>query len=451
MQNFKVWLLIFAATIVAYGASLRYGFSQDDWYHITISQAKTIGEFLNFFNPFHINWIFFRPLSTQLPYWLSTALFPLSLAPYFMHLLMLLIHAFNAYLVVQIGTKYLKPKFSLLLGIFYAVSSVHFLSLFYIGAIQQLISTLFSLLAIHFYLSKSQPSQLSLALLTLCALLSKELSIRLPLILLMLAYLKEGKLLSALKSVRGSLIVAVIYPLIRFIVGTGGAAEYLLNFSPATTLATTMWYGLFALGFPEELLHYGLSGGLINFPGFIAEHGLSAVIISFSGSLLLGLLLYRLTQTSWRKLFFPLLAFLSLLPILFLPTHRYPHYLDLSILFLGIYLLSPLKQLSRLTLVIFIVITFGALTSINLETKTHWTTGRAVMASDARSKLDWVEICSHDSVIFVGEGSRSLELSYTLSLANGPRVICNKPALQVYYGNTILQDAFAVQIDKVFE
>lgn len=62
-----------------------------------------------------------------------------------MHFLMLILHATNAYLVQVISAKYLRSKYSVVLSIFYAISNIHFLSLFYIGAIQQILSTTFSL------------------------------------------------------------------------------------------------------------------------------------------------------------------------------------------------------------------------------------------------------------------------------------------------------------------
>jgi hypothetical protein len=439
MSKIKVFLLLVFFAICAYWTSIKYGFSQDDWFHLTISQANNLGQFIDFFNPYKVNWIFFRPLSTQLPYWLASTLFPLSIAPHFMHMLMILIHVVNSYLVYIIAKKYLKPNFALLLGVFYVVSSVHFLSLFYIGAIQQLISTFFSLLAIKVYLEGHRPPQFTLALLTLCALLSKELSVRLPMILFVLGMIRSRRVMSSLKSIAGPLIVTLLYFLLRYFAGAAQAAEYVLNFSPTTTLATIMWYGLFLLGLPEELLHYGLSGGAINIAGFIHDHGFSAMMIILTGITLFTLLLRKFIITFkstniWQPLIFLALGCLTLLPIIFLPTHRYPHYLDLSILFVGIYLFLDITKITKMGLGIFLFVVAGSLVSINLETSTHWTTKRAVLSDSKMQEMIDSRSCDNsNSITFTGSHLDMLELSYAFSLANGPRIICQNPILQVYY------------------
>lgn len=439
MSKIKIYLFVLVATIIAYTGSIKYGFSQDDWFHLTISRANNIKEFLNFFNPSSVTWIFFRPLSTQLPYWLGSTIFPLSTAPHFMHILMLLIHTFNAYLVVLIGRKYLKGNVSILLGMIYAISSIHYLSLFYIGAIQQLISTLFSLLAIYVFTKRPRGSQLTLLVITGCALLSKELAIRLPLILFVLSYIEEGHIIPAIKAVVGPIIVTLVYFLIRFVFSSGAALEYSVVLSTATTFATGMWYGLFTLGFPEEILRYGLSGGQINFVGFLSINPAARLPIFISASLLLVYVFYQLYLTikvkkDWHWLIFPCLAVLSILPIIFLPTHRYPHYLDLSLLFLGIWLLRNITKINLKVVVAAMIIGIGMFASIRLETSTHWTVKRALISEQVEAKLIEGGLCQNvSSIVFEGSAPGPLEVSYAMSDMNGPRIICNNPSLQVYY------------------
>ncbi len=438
MSKIKTIIFLWVAILVSYGASVRYGFSQDDWFHLSISQAGSIKEFFNFFNPFDVSWIFFRPLSTQVPYWFAFTIFGLDLAPYIMHFMMLIIHLVNSYLVVRISSKYLKLNNSVVLGLLYAVSNIHFLSLFYIGAIQQLISTLFSLLAINLFISKSKPSQINLALLTLCALLSKELALRLPLILLILAYLKDQNVLRSFKSVIGPILVAALYVIFRMIVGSSGASEYVLNFSLATTVATIMWYTLFILGFPERLLSYGLSAGRVNFFGFLRDSGLPAYLVLLA-VLIMGLfIIAQLIKTiknskTHNLLAYPLLAVIAISPVVFLPTHRYPHYLDLSIMFMGIWLLKSLELKFKSYLVL-TVIGLGILSSIYIETNTHWTTKRAVLSKEISQKIISDKSCSSPSgVVFTGTKLQLQEISYAMSIANGPKVLCQNDSLQVYY------------------
>ncbi len=426
------------AVCLGYFTSLRYGFSQDDWFHLSISQASSIKEFLNFFNPLQVNWIFFRPLSTQLPYFLAL-LFPLHIAPYFMHSLMLIIHGFNAYLVYKIALRYLSPRSSLLLGSFYAFSSIHFLSLFYIGAIQQLISTCFSLLAINYLSSSKRPSPIYLAIFTILALLSKEIAIRLPLILLGLSYLTTHNLVKSLKVVGMSFLVMIIYLTIRLVLGSNYVSDYSLVVSVGPTLATMLWYVLFSAGFPEYLLHYGLSRGRINFLQFVQDFGLPAWLIVLSAVIILTLFIVRTishfkTQTLRSHLIYPLLALISLGPVIFLPTHRYPHYLDLFILLVGIYLLKSIKQLSKLGMLLLACVMLGNLSSIWIESQTHWTIKRALLSSELIKTMSRTQACQNpEGVIFSGDKLSLQEISYAMSIENGPRIICRDPDLKVYY------------------
>ncbi|EKD80136.1 MAG: hypothetical protein ACD_40C00193G0001 [uncultured bacterium] len=432
MSKIKILLLLTLATIIAYGASLKYGFSQDDWFHLTISQARNVGEFLNFFNPAGVSWIFFRPLSTQLPYWIATSFFGLAIAPYFLHTLMLLIHVLNSYLVIKISRKYLHQHLPILLGFFYVISNIHFLSLFYIGAIQELISTFFSLLTIFLFLRARRTSQITLAVLTVCALLSKELALRLPLILLFLAYLRERNLLRTLKAVSGPLLVTAAYLVLRLVIHTGGALEYSLVLSPATALATTMWYGLFALGFPEYLLRFGLSGGLIDFVGFTRDTGWISLPIFLSATIF-GFAILRQLFRRHSTHSLPILGLLCLLPVIFLPTHRYPHYLDLSILFFGIWLLKPLKKLNFIVIIFSLFVAVGVLASIAIEKKTHWTIKRAIIAGKVEQQLLSKPCQDLKNLIFLGPTPEPLEVSYAMSVEDGPRIICQNSDLRVYY------------------
>ncbi len=441
MSKNKLIFLLTLAAFIAYGTSLRYGFSQDDWFHLSISHATNFSQFINFFNPTSVTWIFFRPLSTQLPYWLAMCFFPLSTAPYFMHAVMLIIHIINAYLVVHIARKYLRDQFAVFLGIVYALSTLHFLSLFYIGAIQQLISTLFSLLAIALFTRQRTPSQWILGLLTLGALLSKELALRLPLILLVLSYLKDRKFYPTLTRVVGPIIVTLLYLSMRYLLGTQLASEYDLVFSLGTALATLMWYGLFLLGFPERLLSYGLSLGKINFSGFIVESGPTAWLVVLSASIILYLCFKRFyasfkSHSLWSDLVFPGLAVLSLTPVLFLPTHRYPHYLDLAILFVGIWLLQELSKFNWPARLTFGFVCLGMLAGIGIEARTHWTIQRSIVSRQISQEILQSGQCSDPAgIVFRGTSVELRELSYALSNENGPRVICQNPALQVYYKN----------------
>lgn len=437
MQNFKTWLLLFVATLVTYGASLRYGFSQDDWYFLLISRAHSFSDVLNFFNPLtQSGFAFFRPLGTQLYY------FVFNMQPLPMHIFMLALQSWNGYLVMRLLEKLkVKSPTPHIVGFLYAISSVHFLSLYYIAATQQLLAATFSLLSLIFFLDRRYFVS---ALFLILGLLSKETAIVVPGVALITTLINRLK--PKLKPFLPYTLVLILYFALRLLTSSSVQPEYHLSLGPSL-ITNIRWYFLFAANLPEALVSYGLPRMGINFREFIFDFGLSAWVIILSTIPISLFALIRLFQT--RRWLYILWFVASLGPVLLLRDHLYPHYLDLALIPFLLLLTQDLK--AKILYSVVTLYAFVSLFSLQFSQSHHWTTGRSLMASQAESKLDWGSICAHDSIAFVGEGSRPLELSYTLSLENGPRVICENKTLKVQYGGTIEKGAFIVPIDSIFE
>ncbi len=437
MQNFKIWLLIFVAIVVAYGASLRYGFSQDDWFFLLISRANNFGDVLNFFNPAsQSGFAFFRPLGTQLYFYLFQD------KPVAMHVFMLFVQSLNGFLVMRLVERLkVKSPVPVMVGVLYAISSVHFLSLYYIAATQQLLAASFSLLSLIFFLERKYRVS---AILFVMALLSKETAIVVPGVAVVLILV--NKLKPSLKAFLPYAFVFASYLLLRLTTSATVQSEYHLSFGPSI-LTNIRWYYLFAANFPEQLVSYGLPRMGINLTQFIADYGLSAWTILVNSSLIALFTLARLLKT--RRWLYIIWFVIALGPVILLRNHLYPHYLDLALIPFLLLLTQDLKLKTQYY--IFAIYALTALFSIQFSQVHHWTTGRARMSTNAQSKLDWREICTHESIAFVGEGRRPLELSYTLSIENGPRVICQNNSLKVQYGGTIPGGSFIVPIDRVFK
>ncbi len=461
MAQFKIWLLIFIATSLAYFGSLKYGFSQDDYFFLFISKAESIGEVLQFFSPWHQQGFpFFRPLGTQLYYFLFNQ------NPFFMHIFMLLLQSLNGYLVYKLVSKLFKESHltSTMIGILYAISSVHFLSLFYIAATQQLLSATFGLLSLNAFVSKKY---LHSALYLIPGILSKESALVVPGIA-SLIYLYDSSKLSFswikkyLLAILPYVVVIALYLGLRLSAGIHIQSEYQPVFGPSL-LSTIRWYLLFGYGAPEDLLRYGLSGMSIRLGQFVTDFGylgwISLISTGIGFTYFVIRVLSSLIKGDWssKKKTLILLSWfiLGIILIVWYPDHRYPHYLDLSLIPL-LYLViggTPTK----LKYFIFSVLVVASFSSIMLSVGSHWTTGRAKIVESALSAYAWGDICSKDNIAFVGEGTKPLELSYALSLGNGPRVICDKSSLSVYYltaealakeveGDTMPEDVFIIDI-----
>lgn len=443
MQKLKIWLLFLILTLGAYGASLKYGFSQDDFFHLIISRATSLPEIFSFFLPASDKWLFFRPVSTQLWYWMFNTIFGWASAPLPMHIAAILLHSFNAYLIYLLTKMIWKLNTlnSLLLSSLYVVSSVHFLSLYYIGATQQLLATFFSLLTIY---ASLESQYVRAVLYFLLALLSKELSLRLAPLMVIIYLYKGNSLLESLKKSKNIIFVSFCYLLFRYLLGISTAPEYQMDFGVFTTLATLMWYALMTFGFPENILRFGLSGGRVDILSFAGSLSPLSGINSFSATLALALtfialFLYLKNKTSPKKLFLLFAFWLSgLLPVILLPTHRYAHYLDFSLLALLIFHLHRKTDFLKILALLSLLIAF--ISGTKIDSLTHWTVARANMASKYTQIIFRSDACSEKTILFTGPPGELLDLSYSLMYENGPRLICNNPSLEVYYTEQVPSD-----------
>ncbi len=425
-------------TLVFYGGSLKFGFSQDDFFFLTISQATSLRDVLLFFSPWHqAGFPFFRPLGTQLYYFVFTGIF--DNPQIYMHIFMILVHSFNAYLVVRLLDKIIPRRNNLIWGILYASSSLHFLSLYYIAATQQLISTFFSLASILAYANKKP---ILPAILFFLALLSKETALVVPGIIFLFNFLcgsSPPRLKTILRSLALYALVVAIYLALRLSADLVIQDEYKFIFGPSV-LSTLRWYILFTAGVPEILLSYGASAGSLHTAKFLSDHGVTGffslipgliALIIIAGSTLSSL---RKSYLSWRDLIILSLWWvLGILLVIFLPQHRYPHYLDISLVALLILSAKALER-SAARFVVAILLLTNSLFGIALSEATHWTTGRALAVEKITSSLVSQEFCTKKAVKIVGDSNLPTEAEIALSKEKGPRYICNASGLAVYYG-----------------
>ena len=439
MKLIKYFAFFLLLNSLVWGSSIFLGFSQDDFFHLEIARADSLRTFLEFFNPRANNWQFFRPLSTQVWYFMFERLFGWKNAAVPMHLAAIFIHSINTTLVFTLVKKIWKLKISLAFTFasLYAIASVHFLSLYYVGATQQLLASMFSLLVLHASL-KNQTFKSSFFY--LFALLSKELSLRLAPIVV-LVHLLSGKSLSdSVKKSKNIIVLTLVYLLFRYLFKVVIAPEYTLDFSIFTTLATLMWYVLMSFGAPEYLLRFGLSHGQIDVLGYVSSvyplSAINAVTVALSLILFVTILLIQLRKSPSARHFFPLalLWLAGIAPVLFLPTHRYSHYLDLSLFFVLFFLVTAKKSFLKVILIISLTTAF--LSGNLLDRQTHWTIERSLSAQKYLLFLTSAGYCQYSTLYFVGSQTATNNLSYALMNEHGPQIACSRHDLSVYYSDT---------------
>jgi hypothetical protein len=434
--------ILAGAIMLTYGLSLKYGFSQDDWYFLRISQATSVSDVLRFFNPFtQSGFAFYRPLSTQLYYYL------LGSTPWAMHLAMLILHFLNALLVAKLVRRLGKSEtVATTVALLYGISAVHFLSLFYIAATQQLLAAFFSLLTLCTFLEDrvTWRNLAQSAMLFALAVLSKETALMTPLIAPILILLRDGypqrqrdwpRLFGRLLPVLG---VTGLYVIMRILSFQGVQSEYhlMLNLS---ILTNYRWYSLFAVGFPEELVRFGLPRMMIDFGRFASQFGWRGVALILGGGIVwLRLLVAIVTGLGTRgprkaaTLAYLLWFIISLLPVVMLRDHLYPHYLDLGLVPLLLLLIENTRAPWR-PLIIGLMVAMSWL-AIWVSLDVHWTIGRATYATKIQEYLAaHRDLCDHSTWEITGDIQSVREVSYVLSLENGPQVLCRNPELRVYY------------------
>ncbi len=127
--------------ILLYHFSLNYFFFQDDFFHINISKASNLADFINFFK-FRNDIVGYRPISIQSYFFLLHFLFGLK-AIYF-RVFNFLIFVACYLLINKIATIFSGEKsVGIVSATLWALSSFHFMTLAWISASYQLIGTLF--------------------------------------------------------------------------------------------------------------------------------------------------------------------------------------------------------------------------------------------------------------------------------------------------------------------
>jgi len=382
----KYWsLFIIFFSLLIFSPALFNFFSSDDWFHLQITQIGSFRDFLGFFSfsPNQYSAAFYRPLSTQVFFFVFQKLFGLNSWPYY--IFVFLFFGYSLWLVYYLAKAILKnEKKSLLALFFYAFSVTHFTRLYFLSAFQEILMTVFVLLAILSYLKKpSWKTNLLTALFFVLALLSKETAIILPLILVLTDRFKGC---FRLKRLTPFILIILPYLYLRFFhFGQIGGDSYLWSFSLKKLFNTFFWYGLWSFGAPELLVDY-VSGGLKILPRFFSDFPFwSKIILSLVGFTLFSfaaLFISHIKKINFKNIWFSLGIFIiALLPVLFLPWHKFT--LELTLPMVGFsFLLAEICLIKRSWLTTIFISLFIILNlSMNYLTyQRHYSVSRSQIA-----------------------------------------------------------------------
>lgn len=375
INNNWIYLLLLAIILFLYYPALNNFYTHDDFFHFKISNAISLKEFLLFFDPTRApeGWGFYRPLTTQVLYFVVRNLFHFnSVAAHLLALGMFLIVCALVYKLLLLFTE---NKQKSLIGLFlYATSASHFTHLYSI-ANQELGHAIFylgSVLAFIKFLKERKSTFYFLSLLGfLGSLMSKELAVTLPFVLILVYGFRS---LTGKVSLKTKEFIRIIVPffvilgiygyLHVFYYGLIQGESYVWSISPKTALNSLFWYSLWSVNIPKLLPDFIGPGLSIN-PKLFLYWGstIKPILILFSVLSLLTLSMIVTTLKKNKKDDWLLYAFsavwfsLILSPVIFLQWHKFWEYLTLPlvgiVLFLSHLIVNSQQFLKKKKLLLF--------------------------------------------------------------------------------------------------
>src|SRR4030043_1836953 len=394
-REYKYLLLIIIIGFLLFFPSLFKFYTHDDFFLLKISNADNISDFLNFFylkkGPEGLG--MYRPLAMQMFFMLAWKIFNLN--PLGLHVISY-IFFFGVIYLVYILTKGLvdNKNVALLASFLYATSSTHFAHLYWLSDFQELAMTLFFLLGIWFFIKfintkRWKPYFVSLTVFLL-SLLSKESAVVFPFVLVLVyVYFKfTNKSVISIKKFILSLtpifLLLVVYFYFRFVYyGFPKGVSYIWDFSPRF-INTLFWYGLWAFNIPEMLVDFVGPGLKINITPLLFWKNYLMVIIT-SIFILFTILAIKLSEflKKSKKVDYLLLLlgifwfFITLLPVLFLPWHKFSYYLTLPLIGLVVpisYLIYKTKNFKIYAIIFSLIWLISSFANIRLSIRSSWIT-----------------------------------------------------------------------------
>ncbi len=412
----KKIILIILFSFIVFLPSFTNFFTHDDFFHFKISRPESIKEFASFFNPLNNpeGWNYYRPLTTQVFYFVGANI--LNYKPLFMHILNFFFFALVIGLVYKLIFELTQKQETALTATFlYALSSSHFSKLYFLGAHQEIglaFNFIFSCyLFTKFLLTQENYLYRGAILLFIFSLMSKETAVVLPLVLgLIFFYLKlqnrlNFKWTKLITLLLPFAILDLIYGFFKLQAGLPQGDSYIWDFSPRI-LNTLAWYGLWSLNLPEMFVDFIGPGLNINQRLFLWKPWVQIVIVLFGLQILVLLIIFF---NQLKYLFEKYITFIfgfvwfvvTLLPVVFLPWHKFVFYLTLPMIGV-VFVLSQIIKNSRLKIVFLVFFCLTSFFSLVLSYKTHWVVQGAKTARRVKDHIDnnYADIKEHKQIIF---------------------------------------------------
>lgn len=406
------WLLITCVTLLLFRAVFSQFFSADDWFHLRIGHITSLQEFANFFafTPTEQAAAFYRPIPTQLFFFVLQRFFGLQAIWWYM--VVFIIFLLCLYLLFAVVQRLASEKLAAVTTVLYATSHSNSTRLYFLSAFQEIALVLWTLVCVYGFMKRTQPLWRWVSLVGFWfALLSKETAVVIPgllLLLLLWEYSRANwsgwsmlvqRTISELWPYAVSLAIYLFLRLGVFGLQVAGHESYAVSFSPSQLANTLLWYSVWAMGAPETLNNYVANFQILDrwwsdFPHLgqpIVMLVLASVVSCFS----LGVIVVTRSMQSWRSsskvplklqqdmqlLVFGVSWFLlTLLPVVFFPSHKFALELGLPLIGSALFLAVLFRQSRMLGTVSCVCILALNVLSIELTANTHYSVLRSQTA-----------------------------------------------------------------------
>lgn len=481
IKKFRInFALVFVLTLVLviYSPVFSLYFSQDDFFHLNISQIS--GSWVNFVNFFGFKsqiergYPFYRPLFREFYYFFILRVFGFNTLPF--RLFSFLIHFLCITLVYLLMEKVFKRKLlSFLVSLFYGLSAAQVGTLYYHATgIQISGATFFLLLSIYFYRNFLERRKKKYWIFTLVSVLAALCSsetvafiLAMSLLGLEVFFAKKMSKLWLKKAIFHLspifLLFVAYFWIYLFKIGLPKDPQYSFSFSAKKIVNSFVWFVGWGLGLPEMLVDFVGPGVKLN-PRLIQQWGSYFRIIFPTFFLVILMLfisavyLFLKNRRVFQEKSFLFLVFwfpVALVPVVFLSWHKFLYYLNPALpalfgiiffLILKVFDSFQNKTFARVFLGLFCLLLFSlSLASIKLAEKIYWPISRGKIARNLINNLIKVyPTLPKGAVLYFKNdpnyplvnkewGNSSTQAFYALSNKDAAQYLYTDKTIKVYY------------------
>lgn len=449
----KFFIFLFFLIVILNFNPINSYFSQDDFFHFRAELGKSVTEIPTFFTSNDFESGFYRPLSRETYNLLMYKAFGLNPLPFhIVNLLLIFLIAFLTYKLVKKTTG--NKQVAVFAIIIYSISAIHAIELYYLASVQTLLAAVFMSGSINLYIEKKKFLSI---ILFVAALTCHDMAIILPMIILMVDFLKSEKLKRVFLNLLPFGAISLVYLVFAStLFSLPSQAVYHPIFSVKSVLNSLGWYLLWCFNLPEILSDF-IGPKLMLNQNFIKWYPFYfwSVLVSFMAVITILLYIFlRFRKKILNKLFlFFLGSFIfSLAPFLFFPQHKYIYYLSFALIWFSAAVALILyrnweynKATRFLSIIVIILLTGISLQTIHLYKSTYWAAKRSAAAeyivTDIKKvypevpsgTIFYIKNDPNYPVINAQWGSSSKQAFFILSGADALKLIYDDLSIKAYF------------------